>query len=59
MEVQIYWGVNPVTPISLLAVISFAGGFCFSEVILHSVAYSVVLSVTTFCSLADVYQHSA
>ena len=59
MKIQIYWGLNPVTPISLLSIISFAGVFCFSDVILNSLAYNVVLSVIMFCSWADMYQHSA
>jgi hypothetical protein len=59
MEVCIYWGVNPVTPISLLFVINFAGVLCVSDVIFNSVAYTVMLSVITFYSLADIYQHPA
>jgi hypothetical protein len=58
-EVQIYWVVNPVTPISLLSVISAAGVFCVSDVTVNSVAYNVVLSVVMFYSMADMYQHSA
>jgi hypothetical protein len=59
MEVHIYWGVSPVTPFSLLSVISFAGVYCVSDVTHNSLAYNVAFSVLTICSMADMYQHSA
>ena len=59
VEVQIYWCVNLVTPISLLSVISFTGVFSASDVILNYPAYNIVLCVITFCSLAHIYKHSA
>jgi len=59
VEVHIYWGVSPVTHTSLLSVISFAGVFCVSDVIHNTLACNMVLSVITFCSMTDMYQHSA